>query len=68
MQPGSTSKTIGHNYHELIAVMKEHQNPKPFIYCEKIKINKKDIKPSESIAFYVAELRRLSEHCVFVRV
>ena len=43
--------------------MTNHQNPKPSVIRERFKFNKRDRGPSESVAKYIAALRRLSEHC-----
>lgn len=53
------------NYHELIAVMNDHQNLKPSVIVERYKFNKRDRQIGESIPFYLTELKRLSEHCDF---
>ena len=43
--------------------MTNHQNPKPYVIMERFKFNKRDRGPSETVAQYIAALRRLSEHC-----
>lgn len=40
-----------------------HYNPKPSQIVQRYKFNSRLQKPGESIACYVVELRRLSEHC-----
>ena len=43
--------------------MKQYQQPTPNIIAERFKFNCRDRRAEESIATYVSELRRLSEHC-----
>ena len=50
-------------YKELVEGMANHQNPKPSVIMERFKFNKRDRGPSETVAQYIAALRRLSEHC-----
>ena len=57
------AKPLDKNYHELIAVMNKHQNPKPSVRVERYKFNIRESQPGESIQFYATELKRLSEHC-----
>ena len=45
--------------------MSAHQHPKPSAIAERFRFNKRDRKSGESISSYVAELRRLSEHCEY---
>ena len=50
---------------ELIKLMRRHQHPQPSIIVERLKFHKRDRQPSESVAAYVSELRRLSVTCDF---
>ena len=50
-------------YAQLIQLMKLHQNPEPNQIAERFKFNSRNRMPGESIAKYMAELRRLTEHC-----
>ena len=43
--------------------MKKHQNPRPNPIAERFKFNSRNRLPDESISTYMAELRRLTEHC-----
>uniref|UniRef100_A0A5S6QHL3 Reverse transcriptase domain-containing protein n=1 Tax=Trichuris muris TaxID=70415 RepID=A0A5S6QHL3_TRIMR len=45
--------------------MKQYFNPAPSEIVERFRFYKRDQRPNESIADFVAELRRLSEHCNF---
>ena len=48
-----------------MAVLKEHWQPKPSEIVQRYNFHSRVQKEGESIADYVAELRRLSEHCGF---
>ena len=50
---------------DIIAVMEKHFEPKPLVISERFKFNKRMQLPSETVSEYVAELRKLSEHCKF---
>ena len=52
-------------YEELIEIMKEHKAPRPSVIMERFKFNKRDRKEGESIATYVACLRKMTEFCEF---
>ena len=43
----------------------EHYDPKPLIIVERFHFHKRDQAPGETIAEYVAELRRLAAKCAF---
>ena len=43
--------------------MKNHLSPKPNPIAEPFRCNTRDRQSEESVANYVAELRRLTEHC-----
>ena len=45
--------------------MKNHLSPKPDPIAERFRFNTRDRQPEESVANYVAELRRLTEHCEY---
>ena len=45
--------------------MKEHYFPKPSVTMERFAFNSKSRKQGESLANFVANLRRLSEYCEF---
>ena len=62
LQPDSPSEK---SFEELVDLLKHHFTPKPSEAFLKWKFNTRDRKPGESIASYVAELRRLSERCNF---
>ena len=53
------------SYAELNTLMKEHLYPARNPIAERFKFNTRDRLPNESIAEYLAVLRRLSEHCEY---
>ena len=50
-------------YNELTAELQKHFDPKPSQIVQRFKFNSRIRKSSESIAEYVAELRKLALHC-----
>ena len=53
------------SYKDIVEKVRLHYNPKPSQIVERYKFNSRSQKPGESIVCYVAELRRLSEHCEY---
>ena len=52
---------------EVIEVLQKHFDPKPAVIAERFKFHKREQLPGESLADYIAELRRLATHCEFGR-
>ena len=52
-------------YSELIDVMKNHLHPKPVVIAERFKFHGRNQGEGETVAQYMAELRKLAEHCDF---
>ena len=52
-------------YDELTAVLLGHLKPKPLVIAERFKFHHRNQRDGEKVAQYMAELRRLSEHCDF---
>lgn len=52
-------------YAELREVLKAHFNPKPSEIVQRFKFNSRVRKSNETIAEYVAELRKLAQHCEY---
>ena len=50
---------------QLVNVMREHLSPKPLLIAERFRFHKRNQKEGESIVSYVADLKKLSEHCEF---
>ncbi|KMQ86678.1 hypothetical protein RF55_14283 [Lasius niger] len=53
------------SFDEIVQKVGEHFTPKPSEIIQRFKFNKRSQTASESVADYVADLRRLSEHCGF---
>ena len=52
-------------YKDLITLMTNHAIPKPSVMVERFRFHSRVQQPGETVAKFVAELRRLSEHCAF---
>ena len=52
-------------FEELVEVVKKHHNPKPSVIVERYNFNTRIRKQGETVAAYVAQLRRMTEHCEF---
>ena len=52
-------------YTELMDALSAHFSPKPLVIAERYRFHKRDQLPGDSIATYVAELRRFARHCNF---
>ena len=57
-KPGNKS------FDELVKLMKEHQIPPPNPVLERFKFHTRSSQQGESMADFVASLRRISEHCL----
>ena len=53
------------SWDEIVATLKAHFEPKPLTISERFVFNKRQQKTDESVADYVAALRKLSIHCQF---
>ena len=53
------------DYDSLADVLKQHFDPKPLVIAERFHFYKRVQSSTESIAEFVADLRRLSIHCEF---
>ena len=51
-------------YAQLTTILKAHYDPTPSESVQRFRFNLRIRKSSESIADYVAALRRLAQHCV----
>nr|XP_015800346.2 uncharacterized protein LOC107375995 [Nothobranchius furzeri] len=52
-------------YDELIQILQTHFSPKPSQIVQRFKFNSRMQKTGETVAEYVAELRRLAQHCEY---
>ena len=53
------------SYTDLVDLLKNHFNPTPSVIMQRFKFNTRTRKDTESVVTYVAELKRLDEHCEF---
>ena len=53
------------SFKELVAKMKAHREPKPSVIVQRYQFNSRQREKSETVAEYVAALRKLAEHCNF---
>uniref|UniRef100_A0AAR2J5F9 Retrotransposon gag domain-containing protein n=1 Tax=Pygocentrus nattereri TaxID=42514 RepID=A0AAR2J5F9_PYGNA len=52
-------------YEQVVTVLKDHFTPKPLVIAERFRFHKRNQGEGETVAQYVAVLKRLSEHCKF---
>ena len=58
-------KPLNKTYAEIVQLVGTHLNPKPSIIVQRYIFHSRSRRDSEPVATYVAELKRLSEHCGF---
>ena len=58
-------KPADKSYNELCAALEAHLSPKPLIIAERYRFHKRDQRSGETIAQYIADLRRLARHCEY---
>ena len=58
-------KPADQSYNDLVKAMQNHLDPKPLTITERFKFHQRNQKEGETIAQYLAELRKLSQHCEF---
>ena len=58
-------KPMEKSFEELVELMKNHLQPRPSVIVERFTFHSRNRKEGESVAVYVAELKKLSEHCGF---
>ena len=61
----SPAKPVEKEFDAIVQVMQNHLNPRPLIIAERFKFHRRSQGGNESVAQYVAELRKLSERCDF---
>ena len=59
------TKPADKSYSELVKVIKDHLNPKPPVIAERFKFHRRNQRDGETVAQYLAELRKLTEQCDF---
>ncbi len=53
------------SYEDFVKVLKDHFSPKPIVIAERFRFHKRNQEEGESVAQYVAVLKKLWEHCAF---
>ena len=53
------------SFEDIVKLVQEHHNPPPSAIIQRYRFHSRSQKEGESIAEFVAELRKLSEHCQF---
>ena len=59
------TKPTEKTFEQLVAVLTEHYSPLPPEAMQRYRFNSRSRQPGESVAAFVADLRRLAEHCEF---
>ena len=59
----SPAKPTDKTYDQLVEKLTEHYSPTPSEVMQRFRFNSRSRKTGESVAAYVAESRRLAEHC-----
>ena len=57
------SKLTEKNFDQIVEVVRDHYQPTPSVIVQRFKFNTRSQRPGETISSFVAELRRLAEHC-----
>ena len=52
-------------FKDLVELVRSHHNPKPSTTVQRFKFNSRTQQPGETVAGFVAELRRLTEYCEY---
>ena len=58
-------KLAGKSFSELVKLVRDHYCPLPSVTAQRYNFNSRTQKEGETVSQFVAELRRLSEHCDF---
>ena len=58
------AKSVDKSFRELVTLVKDHHTPPPSVTVQRFNFNSRSQKDGETVAQFVAELRRLSEHCI----
>ncbi|XP_030586939.1 uncharacterized protein K02A2.6-like [Archocentrus centrarchus] len=59
------AKPAAKSFKEITEVLQKHFQPKPLVIAERFRFHKRHQLKTESTSEYIADLRRLSEHCQF---
>lgn len=58
-------KPTDHTFEELVEKVKTHFNPKPSAIIKRFEFNTRKQRPGETVAEYVAALRKIAEYCEY---
>ncbi len=58
-------KPTDRTFAQIVELVKNHFAPKPSVIVQRYRFNSRVRQQGESVATFVAELRRLTEHCEF---
>ena len=58
-------KPVTKSFSEIVKTLKDHLSPEPLLIAERFRFHKRFQSKQESIATFVAELKKLSERCQF---
>ena len=61
----SPAKPTEKSFAQLVELVREHQQPTPSFIVQRFNFHMRVQKPNETISEFVAQLRKLSEHCRF---
>ena len=53
------------SYNEIVETLTRHLAPKPLVIAERFRFHKRDQHDGEAVSAFVADLRKLSQHCEF---
>ncbi|KAJ8419115.1 hypothetical protein AAFF_G00006140 [Aldrovandia affinis] len=59
------AKPATKTFDQIVETLKRHLNPTPLVIAERFRFHKRNKSRAESVSEYMAELRRLAEHCQF---
>ncbi|XP_061131472.1 uncharacterized protein LOC133171215 [Syngnathus typhle] len=59
------AKPADKTFDEIMQIMKSHLNPAPLVIAERFRFHKRNQSRTETVSEYIAELRKLAEHCQF---
>ncbi|KAJ8417500.1 hypothetical protein AAFF_G00223430 [Aldrovandia affinis] len=59
------AKPATKTFDQIVETLKRHLNPTPLVIAERFRFHKRNQSRAESVSEYMAELRRLAEHCQF---
>ena len=59
------SKPTSKSFQEIVDLVSKHHHPQPSVIVQRFHFHSRSRREGESISAFVAELRKLSEHCNF---